>query len=87
MENENLSKIIKKEESPLKDLVVDYVGEKLNPDNDEITVENIVDVFAEDFPEFLLAIAEENWISGYSQALSDLDFLKKQQKESKENEV
>ncbi len=47
----------------------------------------VIEVFAEDFPEFLLAIAEENWISGYSQALSDLDFLKKQQKESKENEV
>ena len=38
-----------------------------------MTVENIVDVFAADFPEFLMAVAEENWIRGYHQALEDVE--------------
>ena len=59
----------------LKELIVDYVGNKLNPENDEITVEQIIDVFAQQFPEFLLALAEENWINGYTQALKDTDFV------------
>ena len=34
-------------------------------------MENVIDVFAEQFPEFLLALAEENWINGYTQAITD----------------
>ena len=33
----------------------------------------IVQVVAEDFPEFLLAVAEENWIRGYQQAILDVE--------------
>jgi hypothetical protein len=32
----------------------------------------IINVFVQEFPEFLLAIAEENWIRGYHQALVDV---------------
>ena len=31
-----------------------------------------VDVFAVEFPEFLLAVAEENFLRGYEQALADV---------------
>ena len=71
METETISLVVKKE-TPLKEMVIDYVGEALNPEEDEITVSQIVEVFAEEFPEFILAIAEENWINGYTQALQDL---------------
>ena len=59
-------------ENELKTWLVDYVGEKVTPDNDEVTVENIVDVMSSEFPEFLIAIAEENWVRGYRQALDDV---------------
>ena len=55
----------------LKDLIVDYVGTKLGPKDDLITVEMVVEVFAEEFPEFVLSVAEENWIRGYEQGLAD----------------
>jgi hypothetical protein len=71
MKNPNLLKEVVPTESELKEIIVDYVGNRLNPETEEITVENIIDVFAEQFPEFLLALAEENWINGYTQAITD----------------
>ena len=65
-----------KNNTPLKDLIVDFVGNKLNPENDEVTIEHIAEVFSEEFPEFLLKLAEENWVNGYTQALNDVDFVK-----------
>tara|TARA_Y100000310_G_C20236069_1_gene602453 strand:- start:308 stop:625 length:318 start_codon:yes stop_codon:yes gene_type:complete len=60
--------------SVLKEWIINYVGNHpLNKDNLEITVASIAEVFAEDFPEFLLSVAEENWIRGYHQALADVD--------------
>tara|TARA_R110000824_G_C15202168_1_gene675783 strand:- start:1663 stop:1917 length:255 start_codon:yes stop_codon:yes gene_type:complete len=58
-------------DSNLKEVIVDYIGNKLNPDTGEVTVENVVDVMAHEFPEFLLAVAEENWVRGYEQGLDD----------------
>ena len=55
----------------LKDLIVNYVGTRLGPKDDLITVEMVVEVFAEEFPEFVLSVAEENWIRGYEQGLAD----------------
>ena len=52
------------------------MGNFLNPDSEEITVEQIIEVFAKQFPEFLLALAEENWVNGYTQALNDVNYLK-----------
>lgn len=69
-----------KNDTPLKDLIVDFVGNKLNPENDEVTIEHITEVFSEQFPEFLLKMAEENWINGYTQALNDVDFVKNEMK-------
>ena len=61
-------------ESELKDIIVNYVGNTIDPEVDDVTVENIIQVFAEQFPEFLLAVAEENWVNGYTQALRDVDY-------------
>ena len=55
----------------LKEWLVDYVGEKLNPEDANVTVEMIVEVVAAEFPEFILALAEENFFRGYEQALMD----------------
>jgi len=77
MKNEDLLKTITPEHSELKEIIVNYVGNTINPENENITVENIIDVFADQFPEFLLALAEENWVNGYTQALNDLKFVNK----------
>jgi hypothetical protein len=60
-------------ETPLQKMIVEYVGNKVNPENREVTVEMIVEVMAEEFPHFVLALAEENWIRGYRQALDDVE--------------
>ena len=71
MKNPDLLKEVTPTESELKEIIVNYVGNTIAPDTEEVTVEDIVNVFAEQFPEFLLVLAEENWINGYTQALSD----------------
>lgn len=60
-------------EGPLKEMLVNYVGEKDKPENGEVTVEMIINSIAEEFPEFLLLVAEENYLRGYKQALDDME--------------
>ena len=60
-------------ENELKTFLVDYVGQKNNPENGEVTVEMIVNTMAQDFPEFVLTVAEENWVRGYQQAMVDIE--------------
>lgn len=67
-------------DSELKNLIVNYVGNKTNPEYDEVTIENIAEVFSEEFPELILTLAEENWINGYTQALNDVNFVKNEMK-------
>lgn len=55
----------------LKELFVNYVGEKLNPEKDEVTIGMVIEVLAEEFPEVLLTVAEENFLKGYETALDD----------------
>ncbi len=59
-------------DNQLKDYIINYVGEKKDPENEQVTVGMIVDVLAEDFPELVLCLSEENWIRGYQQALTDV---------------
>jgi len=59
--------------TPLKEWLVNYVGEKQFPEIDEVTTEMIVETLATEFPEFLMAVAEENWIRGYHQAMKDVE--------------
>ena len=60
-------------DTEMKDWLVNYVGERHDPDSGEVTVEMIVETMATEFPEFLMAVAEENWVRGYHQALNDVD--------------
>ena len=87
MSNKNplLDSVVEKTESDLKLWLVDYVGEKQNPENGDVTVENIVNVMAEEFPEFLMAVAEENWVRGYEQALNDVEMGERLAAEQKEH--
>jgi len=81
----NLLKEAVPTENELKEIIVNYVGNKTNPDSEEITVEQVIDVFSKEFPEFLLALAEENWVNGYTQALSDVQHFQ-EQRASEEND-
>jgi len=73
-------------DTPLKDMIVSYVGEKKKPENDEVTLEMVLEVMAEDFPDFVMPIAEENWIRGYQQALADVDEGQRLEREEAEKE-
>jgi len=64
-ENKELAAVVKTD-SDLKEIIVNYVGACRQPVNDEVTVEMVIDVFAEEFPEFVLALAEENYMRGYA---------------------
>ena len=66
METENTAyKEVVTKGSPIKEWLIDYVGEKENPKNDEVTVEMIVSRMVKEFPEFVFALAEENFLRGY----------------------
>lgn len=76
MSIENENPMLKEQvspDNPLKEMIVGYVGEKETPSNGEVTVNMIVDTMAQEFPEFLTVIAEENWVLGYRQALTDAE--------------
>lgn len=72
VENPTLKEVVQKD-TEMKRWLVNYVGERLNPSDGNITVEMIVEVMAKEFPEFVLALAEENFIRGYEQAAVDFD--------------
>jgi len=59
--------------NPMKEWLVEYVGNILKPADGNVTIEMIIHAFGVEFPEMLLAIAEENWMRGYSQALHDAE--------------
>jgi len=67
-------------DNTLKSMLVEYVGNKLKPENDTVTVGHIVEVLAEEFPDFLLLVAQENFIRGYEQAFSDIESGKFEEK-------
>jgi len=77
MENEDLAMPVSVE-TELKEMIVNYIGERLSPEDGSVTVQMAVDVFAVEFPEFLLAIAEENFLRGYEQALADVAAIENQ---------
>jgi len=66
-------------DSDLKNMIVEYVGINSEEfihyggEKNEVTVQMVVELFAKEFPEFLMVVAEENWIRGYHQALEDVD--------------
>tara|TARA_R110000737_G_C14366503_1_gene447921 strand:+ start:158 stop:511 length:354 start_codon:yes stop_codon:yes gene_type:complete len=88
--NPQLEKEVEKD-TPMKEWLVDYVGEKFQLGHEEhrqemkeageepeewdgsVSVEMILEQLSVEFPEFVMALAEENWIRGYHQALSDVE--------------
>ena len=86
LENKTLKEEVNKD-TPIKEWLVNYVGteflsemERINsedPDSDlgwdgSVTVEMIIEMISKEFPEFLMAVAEENFIRGYTQSMADL---------------
>lgn len=72
MLNPELTEVVQVDNA-LKDFIVEYTGEELNPENKEVTVEMVIEILASHFPEVVFALAEENFIRGYQQAMTDLE--------------
>ena len=70
-QNPSLEEVINTD-NPLKEMIVDYVGKKVKPENDEVTLEMVVGELANEFEELVFSLAEENWIRGYHQAMEDM---------------
>jgi hypothetical protein len=70
---EEVSQKTVEKENELKTFLIEYVGDKEKPEDNEVTVEMIVNTMAKEFPEFVLTVAEENWIRGYQQAMIDVE--------------
>tara|TARA_R100001129_G_scaffold178816_1_gene154983 strand:- start:447 stop:731 length:285 start_codon:yes stop_codon:yes gene_type:complete len=62
-------------DSELKEFLVDYVGKKF--DKESVTVNMVAETMATDFPEFIFAFAEENFLRGYKQGLDDAELFER----------
>jgi len=82
-DNPELREAVEKD-NELKTWLVDYVGNRHEPEDGNVTVEMIVQTLADDFPEFVMAVAGENFLRGYHQALCDLEV---ENDENKHNEA
>jgi hypothetical protein len=76
--NENpMLHVAVRKDTPLKEMIVDYVGNRFSTLEDEgtyfVTVQMVAETLAEEFPEFLMVMAEENWVRGYQQGLDDAE--------------
>ncbi len=78
--------IKKSDHKGLKELLVNYVGNKLNPEDENVTIDMLAEVMSKDFPELILVLAEENYIRGYQQALDDVHKILPAQKRKREKE-
>mgnify|MGYP003139547101 CR=1 FL=1 len=84
--NPQLKQTVEKD-SELKALLVDYTGRKYAGElarakvesgneiewDGGVTVEMMIELIGSEFPEFIMAIAEENFIRGYRQAFIDAE--------------
>jgi hypothetical protein len=74
-----LSAVAVAAENPLKQMLLEYVGNKFATEEDEgefeVTVQMIVETLAHEFPEFVMIMAEENWVRGYQQGIDDASRL------------
>ena len=78
-ETNELAGVVVNPETPLKQMLLEYVGNRFATEEDEgefeVTVQMIVDTLAHEFPEFVMIMAEENWIRGYQQGIDDASRL------------
>jgi hypothetical protein len=85
MEEQSPLEEVVEPDNDLKNLLVEYVGEQNDPGDMLVTVEMVIDTLTEEFPEIVLALAEENWARGYHQALTDVETGEKLYKEELKN--
>jgi hypothetical protein len=86
LENKTLKEEVQKD-TAIKEWLVNHVGTEFKKEMDRInseksgsalewdgsvTVEMIIEMMSSEFPEFLMAVAEENFIRGYTQAMTDV---------------
>ena len=78
-ETNELAGVVVNPETPLKQMPLEYVGNKFATEEDEgefeVTVQMIVETLAHEFPEFVMIMAEENWVRGYQQGIDDASRL------------
>ena len=78
-ETNELAGVVVNPETPLKQMLLEYVGNKFATEEDEgefeVTVQMIVKTLAHEFPEFVMIMAEENWVRGYQQGIDDASRL------------
>ena len=74
-------------DNQLKEYIINYTGDKKNPEDESVTIEMIIDVLAEAFPELVLCLSEENWVRGYTQALTDVEEGEKMLHKDKNEEL
>ena len=79
--NDELGMTVEKDTN-IKEWLVNYVGDKVTPNNSEVTLAMVLDTVSDEFPEFVLPIAEENFIRGYKQALADVEMGERLLRES-----
>tara|TARA_R100000908_G_scaffold64936_1_gene50713 strand:- start:3003 stop:3275 length:273 start_codon:yes stop_codon:yes gene_type:complete len=60
-------------DNDLKNFLINHAGDMLEPKDNNVTVEMVIEAVAKDFPELVMAVAEENWVRGYHQALVDVE--------------
>ena len=75
MSTNEMTGVVIVKENALKEMLVEYVGNKFAKPEDEgefeVTVQMVVDTLAHEFPEFVMIMAEENWVRGYQQGIDD----------------
>jgi len=69
-------------DNPLKQLFVEYVGSKFKPEDGAVTIEMCVVALANEFPEFLAPVCEQNFMLGYVQCEKDMTTMIQQQRQA-----
>lgn len=73
MKRETIIDMPVQKDNPLKEMFIQYVGEKLKPENNEVTPGMCVQVLKDEFSEFITLIEQENFIRGYKQCLLEVE--------------
>ena len=73
------------EDAELKNIIIDYTGHKLQPEDGKVDINMIAEMLASEFPEFVYAFAEQNFIRGYQLGLEDATTLPTRETEDTES--
>jgi len=74
------------ENAEMKTFLINYTGYKLKPEDGKVNINMIAELLAAEFPEFIYAFAEENFIRGYQVGLEDAVKLHTRETEETESE-